>query len=74
MNPPKPRFAVDVVGRICTGCGTCMEVCPESVFSIDRNRAYAHMPDECTGCRVCVEKCSTSAITVKPKDGKSTKK
>ena len=49
------KIALD--GSICTGCGVCAQVCPESVFSIDMNRACIAMPDVCTGCGVCVEKC-----------------
>jgi len=59
------EFDVDVVGRICTACGVCTQVCPRSVFSLEKNRAVASMPDECDGCMVCVENCPSSAIAVK---------
>lgn len=58
------RFDVDVLGRICTACGVCAQVCPRSVFSMEKNRAVASIPDECDGCNVCVENCRSSAITV----------
>ncbi len=48
----------------CTGCGTCVSVCPEEVFEIGEDgKAEAKYPDRCTGCCSCVGSCPAGAIT-----------
>lgn len=45
----------------CTGCGTCVEVCPvEAIVLVDDK---ARVDEEtCTGCQACVDLCPEEAI------------
>ena len=52
-----------VVGRgICTGCGTCIAICPDQALSLTLDqRKGIYVPaikaHECTGCGLCVKAC-----------------
>lgn len=48
--------------HLCTGCGDCVEVCPEDC--IEGRAKYIHMIDEfdCTRCGKCIEVCGEDAI------------
>ncbi|MFO7710977.1 MAG: ferredoxin family protein [Candidatus Woesearchaeota archaeon] len=47
----------------CTGCGTCVDVCPMDVFEL-KEKAEVKNPDECIGCRACELQCPEKAIKV----------
>jgi len=48
-------------------CSTCVEVCPNSVFSIDdMGRAYVLNDLACVGCRICIENCPNNVIHIRP--------
>ena len=47
----------------CTGCGICLDVCPEKAISMPREAAYpAPVEDKCVGCGECVQECPFDAI------------
>lgn len=48
----------------CTGCGTCVDVCPTSVFEIKNEKSLPVKPDECLLCRVCEVQCQEGAIQI----------
>ncbi len=49
----------------CTGCGTCVEVCPMEVFVMgDNKKAVVKFPEKCIGCRACEAQCEPGAIKV----------
>lgn len=48
----------------CTGCETCVEVCPVEVFEMDGKLSKVKHPDECIGCRSCESQCPSGAIEV----------
>ncbi len=52
----------------CNGCGTCVEVCPVSVFELqEKEGGKKSVPvnqDACIVCRACEVQCQTQAITV----------
>jgi len=56
-------FAVKVSDD-CTGCGTCVSICPVAVFELENEKAKVVREEECLGCMACVESCSSKAITV----------
>lgn len=46
----------------CTGCGICVDLCPEE--AIDMDNGIAKIIDEkCSNCRTCVDECPTEAIS-----------
>ena len=54
----------------CNGCGTCVDVCPVSVFELqdvegyDTKKASPVNQDACIVCRSCEVQCPQQAITV----------
>jgi NAD-dependent dihydropyrimidine dehydrogenase PreA subunit len=58
------RVVVDS-GR-CSGCGHCLQACPQGVFAFDSSSgaALAASPDSCTLCGRCVQVCQPQAITL----------
>jgi NAD-dependent dihydropyrimidine dehydrogenase PreA subunit len=46
----------------CTGCGTCVDVCPSEVFTLEDNKSKVTDPDACVECESCVENCPENAI------------
>ena len=49
----------------CTGCGSCVEVCPHNVFSLDDGKAHIVDRDACMECGACASNCPFTAIKVK---------
>ena len=48
----------------CTGCGRCVEVCPQGVFEMRDKRAAITDRDQCMECGACSQNCEFGAITV----------
>jgi NAD-dependent dihydropyrimidine dehydrogenase PreA subunit len=50
----------------CTGCYTCVEVCPMQVFAKDekKKKAKVEKPSDCIGCKACEVQCQPGAIKV----------
>ena len=48
----------------CTGCGTCVDVCPVAVYELQNGKSSAVNVDECLVCRVCETECPENAIEV----------
>ena len=48
----------------CTGCGTCMIVCPHAVFSMADKKAVVTDRDACMECGACMMNCPVKAIRV----------
>ena len=50
---------------ICTGCGACIEPCPQAAITLDENSKAIVNQDFCVGCGICKSKCSPEAIHIK---------
>lgn len=49
----------------CTGCGTCLNVCPHEVLTWEGKRVMIRDRDACMECGACALNCPFGAITVK---------
>ena len=47
----------------CTGCESCVEVCPVEAISMKDGKAVVDA-DECIDCGQCVDECPTEAIAM----------
>lgn len=48
----------------CTGCGTCLNVCPHGVLESTGKKVKIADRDGCMECGACAANCSFNAITV----------
>jgi NAD-dependent dihydropyrimidine dehydrogenase PreA subunit len=66
----EPPFSREVDAARCTGCGTCVEVCPKGVFALYRDdggqRSRVARPAACEQCTACVKQCPEGAILAEP--------
>lgn len=59
---------VTVEDSKCTGCGTCVDVCPVAVFKMEsRSEKSVSNPgngEACIACRACEVQCESQCIAV----------
>ncbi|MFA7076889.1 MAG: mercury methylation ferredoxin HgcB [Syntrophomonas sp.] len=48
----------------CTGCGICLDVCPQEVFLLENKKAAINDRDACMECGACAINCQFEAISV----------
>lgn len=67
----KGGYRIRVNHNYCTGCGNCIEYCPQHVLERDArlNKRGIQAPvvqdiERCTGCRLCELFCGNFAIAV----------
>jgi NAD-dependent dihydropyrimidine dehydrogenase PreA subunit len=49
--------------NLCTGCGACIEFCPNNVFKKNGEKVVVAKPYDCTvGCKACAQRCPVGAI------------
>jgi Fe-S-cluster-containing hydrogenase component 2 len=48
--------------EVCTGCESCVAVCPVEAISMEDGKAV--VSDECIDCGQCVDECPVEAITM----------
>ncbi len=48
----------------CTGCGTCLDVCPHQVFARNNGKVIIQNRDSCMECGACQKNCRFGAISV----------
>ena len=56
-------FVASVDEALCTGCQTCLTVCPYDALTRDQARGVAQVSEAlCTGCGTCAATCPSAAI------------
>lgn len=56
-------MAVTIDKGKCTGCGTCVSICPVEALKIVDNYAIVSEAD-CADCGTCVDECPDKAIVM----------
>lgn len=46
----------------CTGCGTCVDICPAAAIELDSNDKAVVDGPACVDCETCVDECPEVAI------------
>ena len=57
---PVPEIDTDE----CSGCGICVDSCPNNVLDIVNDHATVANEDDCIACGDCMEECPMGAIEV----------
>ena len=55
-------MAVKVNLKKCTGCGSCVDICPVQAIDIKKDRAV--VSDECVECGACINECPNEALSL----------
>jgi NAD-dependent dihydropyrimidine dehydrogenase PreA subunit len=50
--------------ELCSGCGRCLEVCPQQVFLLAARKAVIVDIDACMECGACAKNCPVQALAV----------
>ena len=53
-----------IVDSKCTGCETCVNICPVNVYEIKNGKAVPVRVEDCLICRTCESQCPEGAIQV----------
>jgi NAD-dependent dihydropyrimidine dehydrogenase PreA subunit len=57
-------MAVKVNVDKCTGCGSCVEVCPCDALKVQDNKKVKVSEDDCSDCGACVDTCPEGALSL----------
>lgn len=49
--------------KLCTGCESCVTVCPTNCLAMGRRYPWIPRPGDCTSCAACTLVCPTDALT-----------
>ena len=49
---------------MCTGCESCVNICPMDSLTIDMDEKAVRNPARCIGCGLCVSACPEESITL----------
>jgi len=58
---PGPPVAAKVDLALCTGCGSCIAVCPIEAIRLKNGKAHVQT-EACAGCGTCAAQCREKAI------------
>ncbi|MBM4332437.1 MAG: 4Fe-4S dicluster domain-containing protein [Deltaproteobacteria bacterium] len=58
----KSNFVPVIDMESCTGCESCVDICPMDALSLEGNQKVAWNPTRCIGCDLCVSCCPTGAM------------
>jgi NAD-dependent dihydropyrimidine dehydrogenase PreA subunit len=58
---------ISVDAEKCTGCGSCVDICPVGVYELKEDSKKKAVPtntEQCLACRACEMSCPNQAIKV----------
>ena len=55
---------IEIRTEICSGCNTCVKVCPHGVLSLKDEKAVLAFEERCIECAACQLNCPEDAIAV----------
>jgi NAD-dependent dihydropyrimidine dehydrogenase PreA subunit len=61
---PKPKINENE----CSGCGSCVDSCPNGVLELGDDVVKVVNEDDCDGCGTCAEECPMEAIEIIEED------
>jgi len=56
-------MAVKIDVETCTGCGSCVDICPVEALTLENDKAKVD-EDTCVDCGTCVDECPVEAISL----------
>ncbi len=63
FKKPKEVETLEIISDNCIGCGKCVNMCKQEVFTLSEGKAIVANRAACVGCGKCVEKmCNFGAI------------
>ncbi|WP_236712965.1 indolepyruvate ferredoxin oxidoreductase subunit alpha [Neomoorella mulderi] len=62
LGKERDNMAARVDEDKCTGCGSCVEVCPVEAITVEEVATIN--ADECLECGACVDECPNEAISL----------
>ncbi len=57
-------YVITVDLEKCTGCGECVNMCPNEVYKIEGGKAVVGKTDDCSNCQSCTSVCEPQAIVI----------
>lgn len=57
-----PIWFPQIHAHACTGCGECINQCPENALTLVNGKATLALPDACSYCAACEDICPNHAI------------
>ena len=67
VNVNTTQYIAQVDEDLCTGCGTCVDVCYSNTMHLNDDNIAALGERDCIGCGVCAYNCPEKAIALKEK-------
>lgn len=67
------KLAKIIVDSKCTGCETCVNICPASVYEMINGKSVPVRAKDCILCRTCEAQCPEGAIQVFEEEEEQTK-
>jgi len=57
------EMAAKINAETCTGCATCVDICPVEAIKMENDKAIID-EDDCVDCGTCVDECPVEAISM----------